>query len=217
MRKPGLYFLSICIFFLSGVILEYLCAVLSDVLHCQREPLPLCLALLQYDKELVSSQLSALPHPSIISLHEYYSKWLPRQCQEELVSFVNKWFVKLLIFNIISYHLITFASQFKSSEGCSGELSSPTSFTALMKAAYNQGMATLLKDAFRKKVEETISSMSLAEYPVAVKQILLYIKSTLENVGTVRAQHNLSANLIFRFTPNLSCGCKIHFIFSTVP
>lgn len=71
-----------------GVVFEYLSAVLSDVLHCQREPLPLCLALLQYDKELVSSELSASPHPSIVLLHRYYSKWLPQQCQEELVSFV---------------------------------------------------------------------------------------------------------------------------------
>lgn len=73
-------------FFLSGMVFEYLSAVLTDVLHCQREPLPFCLALLQYDKELVSSEPSALPHPSIISLNAYYSKWLPRQCQEELVS-----------------------------------------------------------------------------------------------------------------------------------
>lgn len=60
-----------------------------------------------------------------------------------------------------------------------------------MKAAYNQGMSTLLQDTFRKKVEETLPSMSIDEYPVAVKQILLYIKSTLENVGTVRAHLKL--------------------------
>lgn len=74
------------LFLSPGVVFEYLSAVLSDVLHCQREPLPLCLALLQYDKELVSSELSASPHPSIVLLHRYYSKWLPQQCQEELVS-----------------------------------------------------------------------------------------------------------------------------------
>lgn len=61
-----------------------------------------------------------------------------------------------------------------------------------MKAAYSQGMSTLLKDAFRKKVVESLSSMSMAEYPVAVKQILLYIKSTLEIVGTVRAKNHLN-------------------------
>lgn len=83
-------------FFLSGMVFEYLSAVLTDVLHCQREPLPFCLALLQYDKELVSSEPSALPHPSIISLNAYYSKWLPRQCQEELVSFVSGAFVNFI-------------------------------------------------------------------------------------------------------------------------
>uniref|UniRef100_A0A8C4IF92 Nucleolar pre-ribosomal-associated protein 1 n=1 Tax=Dicentrarchus labrax TaxID=13489 RepID=A0A8C4IF92_DICLA len=109
----------------KGVVYEYLSAVLSDVLHCQREPLPLCLALLQYDKELVSSELSASPHPSIVNLHQYYCRWLPQQCREEV-------------------------------------------------------------DNFRKTVEETLASMSMAEFPVAVKQILLYIKSTVENHGTVR-------------------------------
>lgn len=78
---------SVLSFLSSGVVFEYLSAVLSDVLHCQREPLPLCLALLQYDKELASSEPSASSHPSIIHLHQYYSKWLPQQCREELVSF----------------------------------------------------------------------------------------------------------------------------------
>ncbi|XP_070685256.1 nucleolar pre-ribosomal-associated protein 1 [Pempheris klunzingeri] len=140
----------------KGVVYDYLSAVLSDVLHCQREPLPFCLALLQYDKELVSSELSASPHPSIIHLHQYYSKWLPQQCREEL---------------------------FKSTENHS-TVSTPTSFTALTKAAYSQGASTLLEDAFRKDVEETLSSMLLAEFPVAIKQILLYMKSTVENLGT---------------------------------
>ncbi|XP_070761902.1 nucleolar pre-ribosomal-associated protein 1 [Enoplosus armatus] len=141
----------------KGVVFEYLSAVLSDVLHCQREPLPFCLALLQYDKELVSSELSASPHHSVIHLHQYYSKWLPQQCREEL---------------------------FKPSECHSKGLSTPISFTALMKAAYSQGLSTLLEDAFRMNVEGTLVSMSMAEFPVAIKQILLYIKSTVENFGT---------------------------------
>uniref|UniRef100_A0A8C9ZT80 URB1 ribosome biogenesis homolog n=1 Tax=Sander lucioperca TaxID=283035 RepID=A0A8C9ZT80_SANLU len=109
----------------------YLSAVLSDVLHCQREPLPLCLALLQYDKELVSAGLS-----------------------------------------------------FKSSECHSDGSSNPISFTALMKAAYSRGPNALLEDAFRKNMEASLASMLLADFPVAVKQILLYIRSTVENLGT---------------------------------
>ncbi|KAM9358652.1 nucleolar pre-ribosomal-associated protein 1 [Symphorus nematophorus] len=142
----------------KGVVYEYLYAVLSDVLHCQRDPLPLCLALLQYDKEFLSSELSASPHPSIIHLHQYYSNWLPQQSREEL---------------------------FKSSECHSEELPTPTSFAALMKAAYSQGLTALLEDTFKKNVEETLAFMLMAEFPVAIKQILLYIKSTVENFGTI--------------------------------
>lgn len=76
-----------CLFLPLGVTHEYLCAVLCDVLHCQREPLPLCLALLQYDKELLSSDPSASPHPAVHHLHQYYNKWLPQQLQKDLVSF----------------------------------------------------------------------------------------------------------------------------------
>ncbi|XP_034557046.1 nucleolar pre-ribosomal-associated protein 1 [Notolabrus celidotus] len=141
----------------KGVVHEYLSAVLSDVLHCQREPLPLCLALLQYDKELVASELPSSPHQSIITLHQYYSKWLPQQSREEL---------------------------FQPSESLSTGTLTPVSFTEVLKAAYSRGPSTLLEDAFKKNAEETLSSMLLAEFPVAIKQILLYIKSTVENLGT---------------------------------
>lgn len=70
-------------------------------------------------------------------------------------------------------------------------MSPPTSFTALMKAAYSQGPSALLEGAFREKVEGSLSSMLMADYPVAIRQILLYIKSTLENLSSVRAQHKL--------------------------
>uniref|UniRef100_A0A3B4ZKD7 URB1 ribosome biogenesis homolog n=1 Tax=Stegastes partitus TaxID=144197 RepID=A0A3B4ZKD7_9TELE len=118
----------------NRVVSEYLSAVLSDVLHCQRDPLPLCLALLHYDKELVSSELSGLP--------------------------------------------------------------TPTSCTALMKAAYLQGANTLLENAFRENVEGALASMSVAEFPVAIKQVLLYIKSTADNFGTVRFSKDVGASLL---------------------
>lgn len=79
--------------------------------------------------------------------------------------------------------------QFKSTKCPAMELSTCTTFTAVMKAAHSQGPSALLEDAFMKKVEETVSCLLMAEYPVAIRQILLYVKSTLENVGTVRAQH----------------------------
>ncbi|XP_037325699.2 nucleolar pre-ribosomal-associated protein 1 [Pungitius pungitius] len=141
----------------TGVVYEYLSAVLSDVLHCQREPLPLCLALLQYDKELVSAEHSASPHSSVIHLHQYYSQWLPQQSREQL---------------------------FASSECDSMVLSAHISFSALMKSAYSQGPSTFLEATFKENVDGTLASMSMADFPVAIKQMLLYIKSTVENIGT---------------------------------
>uniref|UniRef100_A0A673CAG6 URB1 ribosome biogenesis homolog n=1 Tax=Sphaeramia orbicularis TaxID=375764 RepID=A0A673CAG6_9TELE len=146
------------------VVCEYLCAVLSDVLHCQRDPLPLCLTLLQYDKELVSSENPAPAHPSIIHLQRYYSKWLPQQCQME----------------------------FKSTESPSKDQQTSASFTAIVKDAYNQGPSSLIDENLRKNVEESLTSMSLAEFPVAIKQMLLYVKSTVENFGTVRTQRKFN-------------------------
>ncbi|XP_034022476.1 nucleolar pre-ribosomal-associated protein 1 [Thalassophryne amazonica] len=141
----------------KGMVHEYLCTVLSDVLHCQREPIPLCLALLHYDKELISSEHTNLPHPSIIRFHHYYSKWLPQQCQEDL---------------------------FKSFECSSKSLPTRFSFTELMKVAYQRGPAAFLEDNFRKNVEDSLAVMSVDEFPVAVMQTLLYIKATVEDFGT---------------------------------
>ncbi|KAM4742564.1 nucleolar pre-ribosomal-associated protein 1 [Anableps anableps] len=145
----------------TGVVCEYLSAVLSDVLHCQRDPLPLCLALQQYDKELVSSQLPPLHH-SIANLHQYYSRWLPQQCQEEL---------------------------FKSSESLLKDLPAPNSYSSLIKAAYIQGPGALLEDTFRQNTEKALTVMSLTEFPVLIKQILLYIKSTVESFGKFSKEH----------------------------
>lgn len=92
--------------------------------------------------------------------------------------------------SLYAWNNISFAFsfvQFNPSQCQAAELSACTTFTALMKAAYSRGPSALLEDDFRKKAEETLSCMPIAEYPVAIRQLLLYIKSTLETVGTVRA------------------------------
>ncbi|KAK6296276.1 hypothetical protein J4Q44_G00339890 [Coregonus suidteri] len=126
----------------KGVVYDYMATVLCDVLHCQRDPLPLSLALLQYDKELDSSEDP--PHPSIIHLHHYYTTWLPQQARE---------------------HLTT----------------------------YSQGASALLEDSFRRRLEERLAAMAMAEYPVAAKQILLYIKTTVDNFSMLSIDTGLLA------------------------
>ncbi|XP_051934296.1 nucleolar pre-ribosomal-associated protein 1 [Hippocampus zosterae] len=139
----------------KGPVFEYLSTVLCHILHSQREPLPLCLGLLQYDKELVSSEPPVTAHISIVQLHRYYSKWLPQPCHVEL---------------------------FKSSV-CQ-PYKTPSSFTALLKATYLDGLSSVLKDTFRTNVEVAIASMSAADHLLSIKQILLYIKSAVDNFGT---------------------------------
>ncbi|XP_061684450.1 nucleolar pre-ribosomal-associated protein 1 isoform X2 [Syngnathoides biaculeatus] len=140
----------------KGVVFEYLSTVLCHILHGQRDPLPLCLGLLQYDKKLASSCSSeppVSPHVSVLHLHRYYSEWLPQQCREEL---------------------------FKCSQ-CLPDKTSTLSFTSLMKAAYLDGLCVVLEDKFRTKVEVAIDSMTVAEHLVSIKQILLYVKSAVDN------------------------------------
>ncbi|XP_026138598.1 nucleolar pre-ribosomal-associated protein 1 [Carassius auratus] len=60
----------------KGVVFRYMAAVLCDVLHCQRDPLALCLTLQHYDKELNSSDTS------VVSFYRYYSQWLPKHTQD---------------------------------------------------------------------------------------------------------------------------------------
>uniref|UniRef100_A0A672FZC2 URB1 ribosome biogenesis homolog n=1 Tax=Salarias fasciatus TaxID=181472 RepID=A0A672FZC2_SALFA len=158
----------------KGVVHEYLCAVLSDVLHCQRDPLPLCLALLQYDKELESSELCSVTH-----LKLNYS-------ENDGPSFS-----------------FFFSSQFKSSE-CHLEVqTAPSQYTAVMKAAYIQGPGSFLEEGFRKNVEDALTSMSMEEFPVAIKQILLYIRATVESFGTVSFPKDVGASYLRTLTEML--------------
>uniref|UniRef100_A0A672KRE8 Nucleolar pre-ribosomal-associated protein 1 C-terminal domain-containing protein n=1 Tax=Sinocyclocheilus grahami TaxID=75366 RepID=A0A672KRE8_SINGR len=68
----------------ESVVFEYMAAVLCDVLHCQRDPLALCLTLQHYDKNLNMSHASCPPH--VIAFYHYYSQWLPKQTKKTRVS-----------------------------------------------------------------------------------------------------------------------------------
>uniref|UniRef100_A0A8C9WDG8 URB1 ribosome biogenesis homolog n=1 Tax=Scleropages formosus TaxID=113540 RepID=A0A8C9WDG8_SCLFO len=108
----------------KGVVAQYLAAVLSDVLHCQRDPLPLCLALQHYDNELQSLQPTVALDPAVVDFHRYYSHWIPLQSKDEL-------------------------------------------------------------DSFRQRTEEALSTLQMTDFPVAIKQVLLYLKTSVDNFSTV--------------------------------
>ncbi|XP_066555925.1 nucleolar pre-ribosomal-associated protein 1 [Amia ocellicauda] len=150
----------------EGVVYLYLIAVLSDILHSQREPLPLCLALQLYDKELSSAEDSGAAHPTIVEFNRYYSQWIPTQGREELLKF--------------------------SQSSPAPQTPSPGSFTSLMKAAYSKGVAHMLEDDFKETIEEAVSRMNVTDLPVAVKHVLLYIKTFVDNYGTFSKETGLA-------------------------
>lgn len=69
--------------FAGESIVTYLTAVLTDLLHTQRDPLALCLLLQAYDK----LEPPVLPHNHQLSqFNRYYSLWIPEPAREALVS-----------------------------------------------------------------------------------------------------------------------------------
>ncbi|KPP69918.1 nucleolar pre-ribosomal-associated protein 1-like [Scleropages formosus] len=127
----------------KGVVAQYLAAVLSDVLHCQRDPLPLCLALQHYDNELQSLQPTVALDPAVVDFHRYYSHWIP-------------------------LHMV-------------------------MKAFYNQGPTAWVQDSFRQRTEEALSTLQMTDFPVAIKQVLLYLKTSVDNFSTFPKEGSAAA------------------------
>ncbi|XP_051521576.1 nucleolar pre-ribosomal-associated protein 1 isoform X2 [Myxocyprinus asiaticus] len=143
----------------NGVVYEYMSAVLCDILHCQRDPLALCLTLQHYDKELNPTDTSAAPHPPVITFYNYYSQWLPKQSQETL--------------------FIT--------EDCT-ESPSAGGFTALLKAVYSEGPCAFLQDSFKEAVHEALAKLDVSQIPLAVSQVLLYIRTYVLNFNLLQKQ-----------------------------
>ncbi|XP_063812468.1 nucleolar pre-ribosomal-associated protein 1 [Pseudophryne corroboree] len=64
--------------------IQYLVSVLTDVLHAQRDPLALCLALQSYDKDIPSVDISSAAYIPLQCFYNYYSLWLPPSAKENL-------------------------------------------------------------------------------------------------------------------------------------
>uniref|UniRef100_A0A674K4R5 URB1 ribosome biogenesis homolog n=1 Tax=Terrapene triunguis TaxID=2587831 RepID=A0A674K4R5_9SAUR len=140
-----------------GSIVEYLVAVFTDLLHSQRDPLALCLMFQLFDKELQS--LNASQYPQLYQFNQYYSLWIPQQAKETLV---------------------------KQTECISREPIMPpdSSFPSLLKIAFERGGAVLLEDGVQAKLREAASQLQLQQLLLAVKHVLLYLKTTVENFSS---------------------------------
>lgn len=60
-------------------------------------------------------------------------------------------------------------------------------FTTLLKKAYERGSSTLPEENIRTKLRDLASQLPHEQLLLGVKHVLLYLKSTVENFGSVRA------------------------------
>lgn len=60
-------------------------------------------------------------------------------------------------------------------------------FTILLRKAYERGSNTLLEDDIQTKLRDLASQLPPEQLLLGVKHVLLYLKSTVESFGSVRA------------------------------
>uniref|UniRef100_A0A8C3XSH8 Nucleolar pre-ribosomal-associated protein 1 n=1 Tax=Chelydra serpentina TaxID=8475 RepID=A0A8C3XSH8_CHESE len=168
---------------MGGSIVEYLVAVFTDLLHTQRDPLALCLMFQLFDKELQS--LSASQYPQLYRFNQYYSLWIPQQAKE-----TNGW-------------------------GCSPSppnrepiLPPDSLFSSMLKIAFENGGAVLLEDGVQAKLREAASQLQLQQLLLAVKHVLLYLKTTVENFGRLsKSSGPRLLGLYMDLLSSLLCRC----------
>ncbi|XP_025959367.2 nucleolar pre-ribosomal-associated protein 1 isoform X2 [Dromaius novaehollandiae] len=143
----------------TGVhIIEYLVAVFTDVLHSQRDPLALCLMFQLYDKDLQSLKVSK--YPQLYHFNQYYNLWIPQQTQEPVFKQCKE---------VCKEPAVTLDSV----------------FTTLLKKAYERGSNALLEDDIQAKLRDLASQLPPEQLLLGVKHVLLYLKSTVENFGSL--------------------------------
>ncbi|XP_003797152.1 nucleolar pre-ribosomal-associated protein 1 [Otolemur garnettii] len=132
-------------------IIVYLTAVLMDLLHTQRDPLALCLLLQAYDK---FEPPYPRGYPQLSRFNRYYSLWIPVQAREA-------WPLQ--------------------APGSSTPPVPPSasSFSTLLQVAYEN--QTLRDERVQEQLQVAVQHLPTHQALRAVKQLLLYLRSTVEN------------------------------------
>ncbi|NXU49444.1 NPA1P protein, partial [Turnix velox] len=139
-------------------IVEYLVAVFTDLLHSQRDPLALCLMFQHYDKDLQSLKVSK--YPQLYRFNQYYKLWIPQQSQEPVFKKCK---------NVCKEPVMALDSV----------------FTTLLREAYERGSDALLEDDVQTKLRDLASQLPPQQLLLGVKHVLLCLKSTVENFGSL--------------------------------
>lgn len=82
--------------------------------------------------------------------------------------------------------------------------SSDSSFFTLLKNSYQKGGAALLEEDIQTKLNEAISQLQPQQFSLALKHVLLYLKTSVENFGSVSYYFfpvSLKATLIVIYSP----------------
>ncbi|XP_007493354.2 nucleolar pre-ribosomal-associated protein 1 isoform X1 [Monodelphis domestica] len=133
-------------------VVSYLIAVLTDLLHTQRDPLALCLMLQYYDNlQLSSTSLCA----RLYQFNKYYSLWIPEQARETL--------------------------EFKAARPTEASLVVGSAFSTLLTSTYERGSTFLLEENIQAKLIERIAQLPMQQILLSVKQVMLYLRTTVEN------------------------------------
>ncbi|XP_030057993.1 nucleolar pre-ribosomal-associated protein 1 isoform X2 [Microcaecilia unicolor] len=155
----------------DGVV-QYLVAVLTDILYSQRDPLALCLTLQCYDQEL------SVEHPLLCRLYTFYQLWIPPQA-------------KVAQFNQ------------EAQADTNVPLTEESSFHCVLQSAYMRGAVVLSQKEVEIQLKGAVSRLQIGELPLAVKQVMLYLKTTVGNFSKVKK--DLGAAVVDLFLSLLSC------------
>eukprot|EP00062_Callorhinchus_milii_P017802 gi/632970596/ref/XP_007901740.1/ PREDICTED: nucleolar pre-ribosomal-associated protein 1 [Callorhinchus milii] len=144
----------------TEAVLRYLAGTLTAILHVQLDPLALCLMLHAYDKELDSLPENQ-PPKSVLQLYKYYTRWIPERTKEALFE----------RFDLDKVHPAPLAE---------------APFSVLLKDAYEKEGDVLVKNKTKEKLKEAIARLDKWELALAVKHLMLYIRTCVENFNKVR-------------------------------
>ncbi|XP_053513946.1 nucleolar pre-ribosomal-associated protein 1 isoform X2 [Artibeus jamaicensis] len=134
-------------------VVAYLTAVLTDILHSQRDPLALCLLLQAYDR----FEPPAPPCcPWLSCFHGYYSLWIPEPARE--------------------------ASPLQMPGSPAPQGPSASSFGALLQTAF-QSEGGLLDEGAQAELRAAICRLPMHHVLRSVTHVLLYLRSTVERFG----------------------------------
>lgn len=100
-------------------------------------------------------------------------------------SWRNVWFILIFIFLLCFFYF----KQFKKHKEEYNEpaVALDSVFTTLLKKAYERGSSTLLEENIQTKLRNLASQLPPEQLLLGVKHVLLYLKSAVENFGSVRA------------------------------